>query len=143
MELPKFREKAAELKEKAAQFEGAALEKITQSIEEFNKAVPVIKALGLSITDVKVQAGVLPEIRAKLVGSIEAIDAGRIQEAIDKNQEKKLLVALLQALQMASHVAGIFKGLEFAKVAVDFKLGLVPDVGVTLLEKASGLLREK
>jgi hypothetical protein len=134
MEFTKFKQKAAELKETVGHIEEAALAKITESLEEFNKTIPTVKALGLSVKEVRIHTGMVPEITARLTGSVESLDPEKIQELIAKNQDKEFVVLVLRGLQSASHLKEQLAELSFKGVEANLKLGIPPNVAVRLLE---------
>ncbi len=106
----------------AAGAKDAALEKISQSLDEFNKAIPAIKALGFAVTDLKVGMGAIPEVSAKLTGSVDSIEEEKIEELIGSNQENKFLVTVLKGLQTASNVQHKLGDLGFKGVEAEVKL---------------------
>ncbi len=130
MAFGKFLETAEKIKDKAEQLKDAAGGSVNKLLEEFNDAIPTLKALGLSIKDVDFKMGVLPEVRATLTGSVEAVDPAKIQELIDGNHDKDLLTAVLRALQAASHMKAPLAAVGFRGVEVQLKLGLPPTASV-------------
>ncbi len=134
MEFSKLKQRAAELKEKAGQLEEVAAGKIGEALGKFNEMVPTIKALGLAVEEVKVSMGIMPKVRARLTGSVEAIDPGTIQDLISKNQEKEFLLAVLKGLQAASYMKEELAGVAFKGLAVDLNITVPPEVSVALLE---------
>ena len=112
----------------------AALTKVNQLIAEFNDAVPTMKALGLSISDVAIEFGLLPEIRAKLTGSVDALDAEKIKPLIEKNKDKKILVTVLESLRTASNFKEQLGEVGFKGVEMNIQLGLPPKIAVGLVQ---------
>lgn len=121
----------ANLKELGAD---AALTKVNQLVAEFNEAVPTIKALGLSVSNVRISIGLLPEIGAKLTGSVEALDADKIKPLIEQNKDRKILVTMLEALRMAANFKQQFGQLGFKGVEMNIDLGLPPKIAVGLIQ---------
>ena len=111
----------------------SAAGKVNEMLDDFNQAVPTLQALGFSIKDVRADVGVPPQIKAKLTGSVEAIDAKKIQGLIDANSDKKFLVTVLKGLQAASHVKEQLSGLGFKGVEAEIKLGIPPSVSVNFM----------
>ena len=52
---------------KAQDLTGSAAEATGKLLDEFNEALPTMRALGFSVSDFRVGMGLLPEIGAKLV----------------------------------------------------------------------------
>lgn len=108
--------------EKAAGAKDAALEKISQSLDEFNESIPAIKALGFAVTDLNVDMGAIPDVSAKITGSVDSIEEEKIKELIGSNQDNKFLVTILKGLQTASNVQRKLGNLGFKGVQAEVKL---------------------
>ena len=133
MALGKFLDKADSLKDKAEKLADTAVGSVNKLLEEFNDAIPTLKALGLSVKDVDFKMGILPEVRSTLTGSIQAVDSAKLQELIDNNSDKDLLTAVLRSLQAASHLRAPLASVGFKGVEVNLKVGLPPNVAVRFL----------
>ena len=83
---------------------GAVADKAGDMIRDFNDAIPTIKALGLSVSDMSFKMGIPPEIGATFTGSVEALDQAKIKELIERHADKKLITALLETLRTASNL---------------------------------------
>ena len=108
--------------------------KVTKVINDLINALPIIKALGFSVKDFDVCMGVIPEINAKICGSIETIDSDKIQKLVDENRDKKILIFILRGLQTASKLKEQIGGMGFKGVEIDIKLGLRPKMMVRFQE---------
>ena len=115
----------------------AAVEKAQELLREFNDTMPTIKALGLSVSHITVGMGIVPEIGATLIGSVEAVEQQKIKELIERHRENKTLTFLLEALRAASNLKDQLSEVGFRGVKVDMKLGLPPKIEVGLLSKAN------
>ena len=118
-------EKAAE---KATEVGGVAAEKISELLEEYRSAVAALETFGFTVGKFNVGMGLLPEIRTTIDGSLEAIDSAELQELIEKNEQKKILVTCLQALVMAKDFQQRADLMQFQKVTLDLKLGIPPKI---------------
>jgi predicted naringenin-chalcone synthase len=107
--------------------------KALELLRDFNDAIPEIKALGLSVENVGIKVGVPPEISARLVGSIAALDADELGKMSKESMENKLLAAILEALRTAASVKDHLQQLGFKGLSADVRLGLLPSVEVSLL----------
>jgi len=107
--------------------------KAQELLREFNDAIPKIKALGLSVESVGIKVGVPPEITARLVGSVAALDADEIGKMAKESGDNKLLGALLEALRTAATVKNYLQQVGFKGLRADARLGLLPSVEVGLL----------
>ena len=121
--------KAGELTEAAT---GAA-EKL---VDEFNQALPTMRALGFTVKDLKVGMGLVPEIEAKLVASADAVDPTKIKELMDKNPDNRALAAALKALLSAYNLKKMVASIPFKGVELDMKLGIPPHVGIGFVSEA-------
>lgn len=66
----------------------------------------------------------------KLVGKVADINVAKLQQLAVKNQEKKLLVTVLKALETAYNFKGQLKDLNLEGIEIDVRLGLMPKVHV-------------
>lgn len=107
--------------------------KAQELLRDFNDALPKIKALGLSVESVGIKVGVPPEITARLVGSVAALDAEEIKKMAAASAQNKLLSALLEALRTAANVKDYLQQVGFKGLRADLRLGLLPSVEVGLL----------
>jgi hypothetical protein len=121
---------------KAKDLAGAAADAASNVVDEFNEALPTMRALGFTIKDLRVGAGLLPEIGAKLVTSTDTIEVAKIHELIEKHPDNKTLVAALKALELAFNVRRQIGDLPFKGVEVDVTLGLPPHIGVAFVSSA-------
>ena len=129
-----FKDKAEKLKDASASVAGAGMEKVNQLLDDFNKSVPAIKALGLSVENFRMDMGTIPEINARITGSVDAIDSEKLQKVADENQDNKILVSLMKGLQAAANAKGKLGELGFKGVEADIKLGLPPKISVGFRE---------
>ena len=137
MPLGDLLEKAGKLKEKAEQVQIGAFGAVTQVLDEFQEAIPAISALGLCLKEMKLGLGVTPEMGGKFIGPIEAVNANKIRELSASNQEKKVLVSILKALETASQMKERFSELGFHQVELEFKLEIPPKITVRFLAPAA------
>ena len=122
--------------DKTLAFTDTTSEVVSRFLDEFNAALPTMKALGFSVQDVRVGMGLLPEIRAKLIAAAADIDVKALDELIEKENEKKTLVAVLKGLQTAHNVRNQLDGLGLSGVEIDVKLGIPPSVEIGFFKPA-------
>ena len=116
---------------------GSVGDAISGLLDEFNAALPTMKALGFSVEDIQVSMGLLPEVRAKLIASADNVDVQKLDELIQKKSEQKTLVAVLKALQTAYNVRSQLGDLGLNGVEIDVKLGVPPNIGIGFLKSAA------
>jgi hypothetical protein len=109
---------------------GTASDTIGKLLDDFNAALPTMRALGFTVEDIQLAMGLLPEVNAKLVAASANIDVHILDEMIKKRSEQKTLVAVLKALQTAYYLRDQLGDLGLSSVVVDVKLGLPPKVGI-------------
>lgn len=117
--------------QKASEVAGAAQDKLEQVIDEFNKFLPLAEDLGLSLESFNIEAGILPEINATLIGSVDNIDNATVERIISENEKNKLLVAALKAVLMAKGFHEKLEGVYIAilqDLVIDIKLGIPPSI---------------
>lgn len=115
---------------KAKELAGTATEAAGKLVDEFNEALPTMRALGFTFTDLRVGTGLVPEIGAKLVASTDTIDVKKIKELIEKHPENKTLVRALKALELAFNIRQQVGDFPFKDVVIDVTLKLPPYIDV-------------
>jgi hypothetical protein len=124
------------LKEKAGELAGAAIDAGGKLVDEFNEALPTLRALGFTVKDLEIGMGLVPEIKVKLVASTDTVDPKKIKELIDKDPENKTLTAALKGLLAAYNLKQMVASVPFKGIELDMKLGLPPHIGVGFVAAA-------
>ena len=125
-----------DLVRQAQEVTGSAAEASGKLLDEFNDALPTMRALGFSVTEVRVGMGLLPEIGAKLVACTDTIDVKKANELMEKQKERKMLVTLLKGLEAAYNVRQQIPSIPFKGVELDLTLGLPPRIAVGFVSAA-------
>jgi hypothetical protein len=136
MAFDKLKAMAEEAKSKAGDLGGAVLEKVSQSQHDLNESLPILIGLGLSVRNFRVEMALVPVVRLTLVGSVAAIEPDKVKALIDTHKEKKLLVAVLEALRTASLMKDQLGDLGFRGVCADVALSLPPSINVEFMKDA-------
>jgi len=121
---------------KAKELTGEAAAAAGKFMDEFNEALPTMRALGFTIKDLKVGMGIMPEIGAKLIASADSIDPKKIKELIAKYPDNKTLTAALKGLETAYSIKELIGDLPCKGVELDVTLGIPPHVGVAFVSNA-------
>jgi hypothetical protein len=101
-----------------------ARKKMEKMLDDFNAALPTMKALGLSVADLDFKIGWLPSVSATLRGSFNDMDAVKIRHLKEGSGDNKVLASILQALEMASNVKNLVRSIVVEGVEVYVRLGL-------------------
>ena len=112
---------------------GVVLEMANRAAREVNEALPILKALGLSVRDLHARMAGMPEIRFTVVGAVEAIEPNKLKSLIEGHADKTLLVAVLQALRLAAGLKDQLGDLGFRGVVVTVTVGLPPNIDVSFV----------
>jgi hypothetical protein len=126
---------------KAQELAGSATATAGKMLDEFNEALPTIRALGFTVKDMHVGMGLLPEVGAKLVASTDTIDVDKIKELIAANADKKILVTALKGLQAAYNIKQQVPDVPLKGVELDLTLGLPPRVAVSFVDNNTAATR--
>jgi len=129
----KLKEATNDIVETAAGAAEAAVDKVNHLLGDFNKAIPIIRALGLSVIDVRITTGLLPGVRAKLTGSVEALDGDKLKEQLTGKEQNKILTSILQSLQTVALFKDQLSEIGFKGVVIDLTIGIPPQMEVELL----------
>ena len=130
MEFKSLVGKAQELAGSAATSATATADRM---LDEFNEAMPTMRALGFTVKDLHVGMGLLPEVGAKLVASTDTIDVKKLEELIEKHAAKKVLVTALKGLLAAYNIKQQIPDVPLKGVELDLSLGLPPRVNVSFV----------
>jgi hypothetical protein len=125
--LDKFKEGAA----------GAAAQKAQELLREFNDTIPTLKALGLSVSNISFGMGLVPEIGATFIGSVDALEQDKIRDLMERHRDKKTLMAILEVLRTVGNFKEQLSELPVTGIKVDVTLGIPPKLGVGLLTRAA------
>ena len=126
-----FNKLSDKVKGKAEEVATAGEEKIDAIIDEFNKMMPVAEELGLSIASFDIEAGLLPQIKTSLVGSIDDIENEAVEKLMAEHENNKLLVAIFKAVFMAKNIHQKLEGAYISilkDLVIDIKLGIPPSI---------------
>ena len=126
-----FKKVAGQAQAKAAEAAAAGQQKIDDIIDEFNEILPFVEELGLRMSSFNIEAGLLPQIQASFIGSIDGVNNDVVERLIQENEKNKLLVAFLNAILMTKKIHGRLKGAYIAilkDLVIDVKLGLPPSI---------------
>ena len=115
---------------------GGAKAKADKMLQDFNKALPILKDLGLSVARVGVDVSFFPVMRAILRGSIDSLNRHRIQQLIAQHQQNKIAVTVLKGLYTAANVQNVVEGIPFKGVEVRLKFGIGFKVEVDFIRDA-------
>lgn len=113
------------------------IDSINKVLDEFNTALPTVRALGFTVEDLQISVGLLPKISVKLVASADHIDVKELDKIIKDKPDQKLLVTVLKALQLAYNLKDPLGDLGLKGVVIDLKLGIPPEVGISFLKSTA------
>jgi len=125
-----------DLMDKAKDVASGAVDAAGKLVDEFNQALPTMRALGFTVKDLRIGSGLTPEIGATLVASTDTIDVAKIKTLMDQHADNKILVNALKTLELAFHVKQQIGSIPFKGVELDVTLGLPPRVGVSFVSSA-------
>ena len=117
----------------------AATGKAEELVREFNRTVPALKALGLSVTNVRAKLGLPPEVGATLIGAIDALDRTKLRELGDQYKDNRNVAVVIEALIAASNLKDQLDAIGFRGLKADVTFGLAPRVEIDLLAKSEPL----
>lgn len=112
---------------------GGAKAKADKMLHDFNKALPIMRDLGLSVGKIRVKLGFIPSMQAVLRGSVDSLNPQRIQQLIAQHQQNKIAVTVLKGLHTAANVQNVVKDIPFKGVEVRMNLGLLFSVDVNFI----------
>jgi hypothetical protein len=115
---------------KAAELKDFSVEKLTEILDDFNTALPVLREAGYTLSGVEVGIGLPPKVTAAFVVSAE-VEPANIARVLAEHADKKLTVLLMEAMHQAWQLEAKIKlvgGLRPHGLSVE--LGLIPRVTI-------------
>ncbi len=126
-----------DLVSKAQEVAGTVGDTADRLLDELNEMLPILRGLGFTVRDLRVNMGLTPEASARLIASTDTIDVKVVQDLIERNAGKKLIVTTLKGLLAAYHIRRQVPDLPVKGIELDITLGLSPHVNVGFLGAAS------
>lgn len=113
----------------AADLRDASVTKVKETLADFNSAVPVLRGMGYTLSEVSISLGMPPSLVATFQVSHEASEESA-RRALEENAERKLTVFLIRALSQAKKLQTSIEvaGIKPRGIAVD--IGLSPSVAI-------------
>ena len=93
--------------------------------------LPFAEELGLSVASFDIEAGILPQVKTSLVGSIDNINNEVVERIIAEHESNKLLAAVLNAVLMTKNIHQKLEGAYISvlkDLVIDIKLGVPPSI---------------
>lgn len=122
---------------KAQELAGTVGDVADRLLDELNEMLPILLGLGFTIRGLHVNIGLTPEVSATFVSSTDTIDPGVVQDQIEKNAGKRLIVTTLKGLLAAYHVRRQVPDLPVKGIELELTLGLSPKVDVRFVSSAT------
>lgn len=110
--------------------------KVNQALDDFQHAIPLLEAIGISTKTVEFEMSVPPMLMATLVGDISATNTEVIQQYIDENSDKSLLVLILKGFIGAYEIREKLSNIGLNGLELDLKLTAPPSIAVRMLAAA-------
>lgn len=123
------KEKLNSLKDAALNIKDAGFEKIKSYTDKLSGVMPLLEKAGFKAESVKIELGLIPDILLEF-SKEHQIDTLQIEALIEQNQDKKLLVNILNTLLSVNNIQSKinFKRLNFS--GIEIKLGIHPKVTI-------------
>lgn len=104
--LQKVKGKAQEVQsglvDRVSDASAAGMEKLKDISAELDDLVPLIGQLGYAVERVQIGIGVIPDVAVQISGLTRTMDESAYNRILEEQKEKKVLCAVLRALQTAS-----------------------------------------
>lgn len=121
----------SQIQEETEDMTDMAKEKIDLFLEEYKQLLPYIEELGLTVQGFSIEAGLLPQIKTSLRGSIDTINPEVVERIKEENKTNKLLIAILNAILVAQKCHQKLESVYISvlkDIIVDIKLGIPPSI---------------
>ena len=121
------------VQEQTSEMAAVAQEKINLILEEYQKFLPYAQELGLEVESFSIEAGVLPQIKTSLKGSVDSINEEAIEKIKAENNKNKLLITVLDSILLAKNCNDKLESVYISilkDIIIDIKLGIPPAISV-------------
>jgi len=113
----------------AADLREASAIKVKETLADFNAAIPVLREMGYTLTDVAISLGMPPNIQATFQVVHEVADEA-VSLALEKNAERKLTTFLIRALSQARKLQTSIEVAGMKPRGLSVEIGLSPSVTI-------------
>ncbi|SRR5258708_3453326 len=113
----------------AAGLRDASTARLRDSLQDFNAAIPVLRELGYSLTDVSMTVGIPPKIQAAFHSPHEVTEES-VDRAIAQHADRKLTLFLVRALYQAWKLQTAVEIAGMKPRGVVVEIGLTPSVSI-------------
>ena len=124
---------AQNLKNKAGDLSEAAMEKVDSILDEYQKILPYMEELGLTVDGLSIEAGLLPKIKTSLIASIDNIETEAVERIKKENSQNQLLTSILNAVLLAKKLDKRLDNASitlFKELIIDITLGVPPSIAI-------------
>lgn len=121
------------IQNQASEIGEAAIKKVDEVLDEYQKILPYMEELGLKINGLSIEAGLFPKLKTSLVASLDVIEMEAVERIKEENKTNKLLVAILTAILLAKKCDDRLDEASvtlFKDLVVDIELGIPPAISV-------------
>ena len=122
-----------QVQEQTSEMAAIAQEKINLILEEYQRFLPYAEELGLEVNSFSIEAGVLPQIKTSLKGSVDNINEEAIERIKSENDRNKLLITVLDSILLAKKCNEKLESVYISilkDIIIDIKLGIPPAISV-------------
>jgi hypothetical protein len=114
---------------KVSELKDAGKDKIKSYMDEISNGLPVIEEAGFKTDGISIDLGLPPDVSISFSKTTE-VSAEIMETLIQQNEDKKLLVMILKALQSADKMQSNFTFNKLAFAGISIKLGLPPEISL-------------
>ena len=122
-----------QIREQTSEMSAAAQSKIDLVLQEYQKFLPYAEELGLKVDSFSIEAGILPQIKTSLTGSIDNINIETVERIKTENANNKLLIAVFNAILLAIKCNEKLESVYISvlkDIIIDIQLGIPPAISV-------------
>ncbi len=124
--VAKAKEKSLDATKKASE---AAFGKVSELSEQFNNSLPVLKEAGFIISEVEIEMGIPPKMKAHFRIQRELSDEEQADE-LEKVSDNKMLTNLLNALFKAYKIQKSIQMGDLKFNVIVIEVGFIPSVTI-------------
>jgi hypothetical protein len=113
----------------ASKLKDVGATKISDTVDDFNAALPVLREAGYVLSSVDIGIGIPPKVSATFIASAD-VSPENVERVMAEHTDKKLTLLLMKSLYQAWQLQMKLKIAGLKPMGLSVEIGLVPNVTV-------------
>jgi hypothetical protein len=127
--LDRAKKAREQIASKIGELKDAGLDKVLETIDDFNSALPVIAEAGYALSDVNIGLGLPPMVSASFRSS-DDVSPEKVEKLLEEHADKKFTLLLMKSLYQAWQLQQKIKIVGLKPKGISVVIGLIPVVTI-------------